>query len=30
MKSGHTYEILYTSVDYHGVTATCRYYVTMR
>lgn len=30
MKPGYTYEILYTSVDYHGVTATCRYYVTMR
>lgn len=30
MKPGYTYEILYTAVDYQGVTATGRYYVTMR
>lgn len=30
MKSGYTYEILYTAVDYHGVTSTARYYVTVK
>lgn len=30
MKAGYTYEILYTAVDYTGVTATARYYVTVR
>ena len=30
MKPGYTYEILYTAVDYHGVTSTARYYVTVK
>lgn len=29
MKAGHTYEILYTAVDYLGVTSTARFYLTV-
>lgn len=29
MKVGHTYEILYTAVDYLGVTSTARFYLTV-
>ncbi|MDE6288315.1 MAG: hypothetical protein K2M00_05980, partial [Muribaculaceae bacterium] len=29
MKPGHTYEILYTAVDYLGVTSTARFYLTV-
>lgn len=29
MKKGLTYEILYTALDYHGVTATQRFYITV-
>ncbi len=29
MKPGHTYEILYTAVDYLGVTSTARFYFTV-
>ncbi len=29
MKAGHTYEILYTAVDYLGVTSTARYYISV-
>ncbi|MBP3537588.1 MAG: hypothetical protein J6J93_08645 [Muribaculaceae bacterium] len=29
MKPGLTYEILYTALDYHGVTATQRFYITV-
>lgn len=29
LKSGHTYEILYTAVDYLGVTSTARFYFTL-
>lgn len=29
MKKDYTYEILYTALDYHGVTATQRFYITV-
>lgn len=29
MEKGLTYEILYTALDYHGVTATQRFYITV-
>ncbi len=30
MKPGYTYELLYTALDYNGVTATGRYYVSIK
>ncbi len=30
MKSGYTYQIVYTAVDYHGYTSVERYYVRMK
>ncbi len=29
-QAGYTYEILYSAMDYHGVTSTCKYYVKVK